>query len=241
MIIKHLGSVDLALIDEFLIKAQKKRAHSPHRETDIDTLYIFEPKEVFSITKFDRCQRDLFFIHNKEGFERYREEYDIPIIVTKRGGGMFWHGPGQLCAAPLLDIKRLKFDPTDYSSLLEDICIETLAYFNVYGIRNHYPNYLTGKIEHGSYGVWIARDNGHDLRKIAFLGWSDKDGIAIHGCAINVSCSLYPFSLIHPCNLKGIRATSVQEITGTAFPVTDVAKKFIAIFSKKIEDLQKIK
>jgi lipoate-protein ligase B len=154
-------------------------------------------------------------------FRSYIAEKSISVIKTKRGGGMIWHGPGQICLAPLINLERLKINGPDYTCILERTCIEVLCHFNIAAVTNRYIA--------GAQGAWV-KGKDQVKRKIAFLGWSCVRGMAIHGCAINVCPDLYPFYLIDPCNLRGIEATSMERELSQYPTIEKVGKAASEIF-----------
>jgi lipoate-protein ligase B len=199
MQIYRLGRTDPKAIDLSLQRERERRFLSSERKKSDDLLFIYEPTEAFSVNR----EKDMESVRKatESEFRHYITEKSIPIIKTKRGGGMIWHGPGQICLAPLIDLEKLEINGPDYTCILERACIEVLRHFNIAAATNRYIV--------GAQGAWVK---GKDQvnRKIAFLGWSCGRGMAIHGCAINVCPDLYPFSLIDPCNLQGVEATSME-------------------------------
>lgn len=227
MKIHFFGQTDLRAVDSFLQHERECRVLSPQRETCEDFAVVYEPKEAFSIAK----QRDLPSIRSATArdFWVYVNARHIPIITMRRGGGMIWHGPGQVVLAPLVDLYRLSFSNVPhYSAMLEETCMRTLKAFGINGVRNHYRP--------GSQGAWaeVALPSGREFRKIAFFGWSNSRGIAIHGCAINVAPDLHPFSFIDPCNLPDVAVTSMQELMPIAPDLHDVARVLAETFSALI-------
>lgn len=224
MKISFIQRMSIATGNSLLLELQKKRMNSPTREKDEDAAFIFEPEEAFSY----QHESDLSFIHDKDEFNAYCLSSSIPLVKTDRGGGIIWHGPGQIILAPVVDLWRLKINLSDYTKYLEETCLRTLDNFGISAFRNHFTN--------GSQGVWTFDPKTNIKKKIAFLGYYDSRGIAIHGCAINISPKLYPFSLIDPCNLPNVLATSVREVLGSSPDIYAVAKcmveKFICILSE---------
>lgn len=229
MEIYRLGRTDPADIDALLFCEQNKRGIAHDREKKKDMLYIYKPTEAFSITH----ERDLKSIRyaTRAQFYAYTKAHNIPTITTHRGGGMIWLGPGQIALAPLVDVKRRQIDLLDYSALMEETCIETIAAFGIKSVRNHY--------RYGAQGAWM--ESGEELKKIAFFGLKAARGIMIHGCIVNVEPDLYPFSLIDPCNLPGISVTSLKEVLGETPPLFEVEDILIATFLKLLERASKTK
>ncbi len=111
---------------------------------------------------------------------------------SDRGGDVTYHGPGQLVAYPILDLRKWHEGPRWYVRSLEQVLIETLAEFGIAGQR-----------EQGRPGVW-ASDS-----KIAAIGVRISRGITSHGFALNVDPDLDYFSHIIPCGLPNATVTSM--------------------------------
>ena len=230
MEIYRLGRTDPEAIDLSLRRERERRFLSSERKKLDDLLFIYEPTESFSINR-DRDMESVRKATENE-FRHYIAEKDIPIIKTKRGGGMIWHGPGQVCLAPLINLERMKINGPDYTCVLEHACIEVLRHFNIAAVTNRYIA--------GAQGAWLE---GKDQvkRKIAFLGWSCARSMAIHGCAINVCPDLYPFSLIDPCNLKGVEVTSMDRNLLKHPTIEEVGKIASEIFIDLLYKQNKLK
>ncbi len=232
MKISRWDSVNPAYIDQFLVRERERRVLAPERQIIDDFAILYEPNEAFSIVR----DKDLASIRKEteQEFKTYVTWRNIPIIKMHRGGGMMWHGPGQVILAPLVDIRRLHFDTSTYSSVLERTCLLTLRKFNIEGRLHHYRP--------GAQGIWVEdKEHGSELRKIAFFGWNESRGIAIHGCAINIFPDLRPFSFIDPCNLPGVKVTSMEKVLGRTPSVSDVARVLAETFEKTVfEEKEKL-
>lgn len=125
---------------------------------------------------------------------------DIPVIHVDRGGQVTYHGPGQIVAYPLLDLKRLKIGVRDYVCRIEQAVIDTLAEWNITGARRD-----------GAPGVYV---NG---AKIAALGIRVRRGCTFHGLAFNIEGrSTAPFQRINPCGYAGLEVVALQDFGGPA-------------------------
>ncbi|QEN03506.1 lipoyl(octanoyl) transferase [Thiospirochaeta perfilievii] len=129
----------------------------------------------------------------------------IDLVPTDRGGNITYHGPGQIILYPVISIKSIKIGVREYIRRLEEITIITLKKFGVEGSRN--------KLNHG---VWV---NG---KKIASVGVRIKNGVTLHGLAININTDLEPFNWINPCGLKDIKATSSLEVLNKKLNIDSV-------------------
>jgi lipoyl(octanoyl) transferase len=132
-----------------------------------------------------------------------------PLFSINRGGQATYHGPGQLMAYPIIDLRRCGQDLHKYLRWLEQLLIELLA---GYGISAARRQSLTG--------VWVAE------RKIASIGVGVRHWITMHGFALNVCGDLSPFLYIVPCGINNVTMTSMEKETGQPFSVREVARMF---------------
>ncbi len=163
----------------------------------------------------------------------------VELVEVERGGDATYHGPGQLVAYPILDLRSRKQDVGWYMRSLEEVVINTLAEFDIVGLR--FPERT---------GVWTAlsgNDSDSKARKIASLGVRISRWRTWHGFALNVlncvglncvdlNCT-DGFSLIHPCGYSDIAVTSMQDEKGKAFSLDEVenvlVQKFLEIFGEE--------
>ncbi len=139
----------------------------------------------------------------------------IPIVQTNRGGQVTYHGPGQLVAYPLIDLRRLNIYVKEYVFRIERALLKTLEHFGVTGYR--VP---------GAPGVYVnlADPFGHaaltgpridpfaGLGKIAALGIKVSRQCTYHGVALNVAMDLRPFAGINPCGYAGLATVDLSTI-----------------------------
>jgi lipoyl(octanoyl) transferase len=146
---------------------------------------------------------------------------DIPVVASNRGGQVTYHGPGQLVAYPLLDLKRLGLGIRELVSLLEQTMIETVAAYGVSAFaRAEAP------------GVYV--DRGHDgVRKLGSIGLRVSRGCSYHGLSLNVAMDLEPFSRINPCGYAGLRMTQLSEL-GVSRSVAEVAEDLEAALRRRL-------
>lgn len=142
---------------------------------------------------------------------------DIPVIQTDRGGQVTYHGPGQLVAYPLLDLRRLKLGVRDLVSAIEQTIVATLA---VYGIEA-YP-------KPDAPGVYVAGD------KIASLGLRVRRGCSFHGLALNVDMDLEPFQRINPCGYEGLAMTQMRDLLPEPPVLAEVQDQLVVQFARKL-------
>jgi lipoyl(octanoyl) transferase len=120
---------------------------------------------------------------------------DIPVIHVDRGGQVTYHGPGQLVAYPLLDLKRRRLGIQSLVRILEQSVINLLADYSIRaGRRDKAP------------GVYV------DGRKLAALGLRVRRGCCYHGLSLNVDMDLSPFSMINPCGFAGLEVTRLTDL-----------------------------
>ena len=135
----------------------------------------------------------------------------VALAQTDRGGDVTYHGPGQLVAYPILDLKRLKLGIHEHVRLMEDSVIDTLARFGVQGHRDD-----------DATGVWV--EQGGTSAKICAIGVRVRRWVTMHGLAINVRPDLSHFDLIVPCGLHGRAVTSIDRLLGDRAPTMDRVK-----------------
>ena len=142
---------------------------------------------------------------------------DIPVVCTNRGGQVTYHGPGQVVAYPLVDLKQAGYFVKEYVYRLEEAVLNTLAHFGV-----------TGHRVGGSPGIYVRLDDPFShaalsgpvhpnepfrgLGKIAALGIKISRHYTYHGVALNVAMDLAPFSRINPCGYANLVTTDLSTI-----------------------------
>jgi lipoyl(octanoyl) transferase len=146
---------------------------------------------------------------------------DIPVVQTNRGGQVTYHGPGQVVAYPLLDLKRAGYFVKEYVYRIEEAVIRTLMHFGV-----------TGHRVAGAPGIYVRLDapTSHallpqrpqmkvnitpdftGLGKIAALGIKVSRNCTYHGVALNVAMDLEPYARINPCGYSGLQTVDLFTI-----------------------------
>lgn len=122
---------------------------------------------------------------------------DIEIVPIDRGGQITYHGPGQIMAYVMLDLKRLGIGIRSLVTGLEDAMIATLAGYDIDAhARRDAPGVYVDAAKIGSIGLRVSRSNSY------------------HGLALNVDMDLEPFSRIDPCGYQGLRMTQVADLGG---------------------------
>lgn len=142
---------------------------------------------------------------------------DIPVVQTDRGGQVTYHGPGQLVAYPLLDLRRLKMGVRELVTAIEQTIVATLDY---YGIES--------AAKPDAPGVYVNGD------KIASLGLRVRRGCSFHGLSLNVAMDLSPFLRINPCGYQGLAMTQMQNLLASPVDFADVQAQLVMQFARKL-------
>lgn len=142
----------------------------------------------------------------------------IELIRIERGGDITYHGPGQLVAYPILDLRAHGLGVKAYVHLLEESVIRMLAEYGIDALRD--PD---------APGVWLDAGTPR-MRKICALGVKVSHGVTYHGLALNVNTELTPFSYINPCGFIDRGVTSMAIELGHVLPFADVQNRFAEIF-----------
>lgn len=196
-VIRLRGLVDYArTVDEM-------RAFTESRNADtLDEIWLCEHAPVFTQGIAGKAEHVLI-------------AGDVPVVQTNRGGQVTYHGPGQVVAYPLIDLKRLNIYVKEYVYRLEHCLLKTLESFQV-----------TGHRVAGAPGIYVKLDDpfGHSaltgpsadpfkgLGKIAALGIKVSRHCAYHGVALNVAMDLSPFSRINPCGYAGLATVDLATL-----------------------------
>ncbi|MGI9293404.1 MAG: lipoyl(octanoyl) transferase LipB [Pseudomonadales bacterium] len=120
---------------------------------------------------------------------------NIPVVQADRGGQVTYHGPGQLVAYLLLDLRRHKLGVRQLVTLIEESLINLLRHYSI-----------DATAQRDAPGVYVAG------KKIAALGLRIKKGCSYHGLSLNVEMDLEPFSRINPCGFQDLAVTSMQTL-----------------------------
>lgn len=145
---------------------------------------------------------------------------DIPVVASNRGGQVTYHGPGQVVAYPLVDLKRLGIYIKEYVFRLEAAVIQTLDTWGVAGLR--VPGapgiYVNLADPRATLPAGPRADVFHGLGKIAALGVKVSNHCTYHGVALNVAMDLQPFERINPCGYAGLRTVDLATLGIRANP-----------------------
>ena len=144
--------------------------------------------------------------------EHLLRDNGIPSLKVDRGGQVTYHGPGQLVAYTLVDMRRQRYGIREMVRRLEAAVVEWL---DSIGISSY------GKPS--APGVYVLRDGVE--AKIAALGLKVRRGCTYHGVAINVAMDLMPFADIDPCGFRGLAVTQIADF-GVNRTVVDAGREF---------------
>lgn len=187
--VRRLGTVD------YLTAWQAMQSFTDTRTPGTaDELWLLEHPPVFTLGRNGK-------------YEHLLDPGAIPVIAVDRGGQVTYHGPGQLVAYTLIDLRRLRLGIQSLVRLLEQAVIDLLAECNIGAERRA-----------GAPGVYV------DGRKIAALGLRVRRGCCYHGLSLNVDPDLAPFSLINPCGIRDLEVTCLADL-GVELPVTAAGER----------------
>lgn len=201
-----------------------------YEEAEKIQLTTFE-KALDNVSKSIENEHTIFILEHQPVYtlgKNGKEEHILPIARTSgatfhrisRGGDITFHGPGQIVAYPILDLRKLGIGIAQYVATLEKIGQEICSH---YGIET-----TTIPSENG---VWIDADN-HKARKIMAIGIKASRYITMHGLAFNVNTDLRFFEYIIPCGIVGKGVTSLEKELGHPVDIQEVKSLFQTLFSK---------
>ncbi len=218
MIVRHLGLVEYAPTYE------KMRVFTEERtESTPDELWLCEHPPIFTQGLAGKAEHLL-------------DPGEIAVVPTNRGGQVTYHGPGQVVAYPLLDLRRKGFFVKELVYRLEEAVIRTLRHFGV-----------TGHRVSGAPGIYVHLDDpfGHAVRppplgsdspqfaglgKIAALGIKVSRHCSYHGLALNVAMDLRPYLRINPCGYAGLTTVDLA-----SFGVRTDGREVAEVLSDKLQ------
>lgn len=193
---------------EVALKLQQRSAQARTEGRIGDVILLLQHPSVFTVGRF-KGGEDI--IVPPETLARE----GIAVVHTNRGGGVTYHGPGQLVGYPILSLKENGLGVREYIWKLEGAVIKTLLALGIQGCRlADYP------------GVWA---NG---KKVCSIGLHVSHGITAHGFALNVTTDLRYFEYIRPCGLTGEVMTSISELAGCTVETREIIEKLLPSFSE---------
>lgn len=200
----------------------------------VDYVATFEAMRAFTDARTDATQDELWFCEHPPVYTQGlagRSDHllslgGIPLVHTDRGGQVTHHGPGQVMAYPLLDLKRRGYFVKEYVYRLEESVIRTLSHWGVTGHRvANAPGIYVRLDSPGSHRMLASRPQGkhaaaappandrfEGLGKIAALGIKVSRHCTYHGASLNVCMNLTPFDGINPCGYAGLKTVDLSTI-----------------------------
>ncbi|WP_339490155.1 lipoyl(octanoyl) transferase LipB [Pseudomonas sp. EL_65y_Pfl2_R95] len=157
-----------------------------------DEIWLLEHPPVFTQGQAGKAEHVLF-------------PGDIPVVQVDRGGQVTYHGPGQLVAYLMLDVRRSKLGVRDLVTRIEQSLLALLASYGV-----------TAYTKADAPGVYVGD------AKIASLGLRIRNGRSFHGLALNVDMDLSPFQRINPCGYEGMAMTQLVDLVDAPLEFTEV-------------------
>lgn len=176
----HLKVRDLGRCDYQTTLQQMQDWNAAYAGSQADELWFVEHPPVFTLG-----------LNGKQ--THILQQTAIPIVQTDRGGQVTYHGPGQIVAYTLIDIKRRGLGIKQFVNLLEETALSVLADYNI-----------TAQRKPGAPGIYI------EGAKIAALGLRVRHHCTYHGIALNVDMDLTPFNTINPCGYAGLATTMLK-------------------------------
>jgi lipoyl(octanoyl) transferase len=195
----------------------------------VDFLPTYEAMQAFTAERLPETSDELWICEHSPVFTQGLAGQashllipgDIAVVQTNRGGQVTFHGPGQVVAYPLMDLKRAGYYVKEYVYRIEEAVIRTLSHFDV-----------TGHRVSGAPGIYVRLDDPHShamlaqrpqkdgstdpdfagLGKIAALGIKVSQHCTYHGVALNVAMDLSPYQRINPCGYQGLQTVDLSTI-----------------------------
>ncbi len=177
LVVRHLGLVEYQPTLESMRQLTRERD-----ERTADEIWLLQHPKVFTQGQAGKAEHLL-------------APGDIPVVQVERGGQVTYHGPGQLVAYLMLDLRRLDLGVRELVTAMEQSLVDLLA---SYGIE------AAPKAD--APGVYVAGD------KIASLGLRVSRGCSFHGLALNVDMDMSPFQRINPCGYAGLKMVQMRDL-----------------------------
>ena len=186
-----------------------------------DYVPVWREMQAFTNERDGQTQDELWLVQHPPVFtqgqsgkaEHLLAPGDIPVVQVDRGGQVTYHGPGQVVAYPLIDIKRINLGVKAFVNRIEQAVIDVLQEFGV-----------TGERKEGAPGIYVSG------AKVASLGLRVRRGCSFHGLAFNVAMDLEPFGRINPCGFAGMAVTQLSDLARAEVPeVEDMLAQQLAI------------
>jgi lipoyl(octanoyl) transferase len=209
-------------------------------EGETEALAILQHPPVYTLGR--RAQEDSL-LRDREALA----EIGAEVIDSDRGGDVTFHGPGQLVAYPILNLRTRGIGAVDYVRLLEETMLRTVASFGIAahrvpsrpGIwlqtRRDYASPFNSAVKLPSFSARLPAGRGAhgiegEVAKLGAVGVRVQRGVSMHGLALNVDVDLSWYDAIVPCGLAGVRVTSMSEALGRRVDVVLAEEAMIEAF-----------
>lgn len=207
-LVRHLGLV------EYVPTWQAMQRFTSNRDGETrDEIWLCEHPPVYTQGLAGRAEHVL-------------DPAGVPVVPTDRGGQVTYHGPGQVVAYALIDLRRLGIFVKEYVYRLEHCLIKTLEDYGVTGYRvSGAPGIYVRLDDPAAHGIAArkAEDGFVGLGKLAALGIKVSRHRTYHGVALNVAMDLRPFDRINPCGYPGLRTVDLATL-GTSASWSETAR-----------------
>lgn len=184
-----------------VLSAQEVKVKEVVERSATETIFIGEHAPVYTCGSSANAEQDVLGTFK-----------DIPVINSGRGGQVTYHGPGQIVAYPVFDLRERGRDLRAYICFLQKAIMATLKDFGIDSYTND------------DVGVWVNTKTGE--KKIAAIGVRVRKWVTFHGLALNVSPNLDHFKGIVPCGIQDRGVTSMADL-GLDVDIKDVEKRLV--------------
>lgn len=211
----------------------------------VDYVSTYEAMQAFTATRMGHTPDELWLCEHAATYtqglagkpEHLLKPGSVPVIATNRGGQVTYHGPGQVVAYPLIDLKRAGYFVKEYVYRVEEAVIRTLDHFGITGHRVAGAPGIYVRLDNpGSHAMlpqrpqrrvpaygadranqnWASANSSSPdftgVGKIAALGIKVSRNCTYHGVALNVAMDLEPFSRINPCGYASLQTVDLSTI-----------------------------
>ena len=166
---------------------------------------VWADMQRFTDTRSDDTADEVWFVEHPPIFtlglnadpRHVLDPGDTPVLQIDRGGQVTYHGPGQLVAYAMIDLRRAGLTVRGLVNELESAVVDTVAR---YGVE--------------AYGSSDARGVYVGASKLAALGLRVRRHCSYHGIAVNVAMDLAPYQRINPCGFEQLAVTQLADLCG---------------------------
>jgi lipoyl(octanoyl) transferase len=199
LVVRHLGLVEYQPTLEAMRQLTRERD-----EQTPDEIWLLQHPRVFTQGQAGKAEHLL-------------APGDIPVVQVERGGQVTYHGPGQLVAYLMLDLRRLDLGVRELVTAMEQSLVDLLAGYDIEAAPKA-----------DAPGVYVAGD------KIASLGLRVSRGCSFHGLALNVDMDMTPFSRINPCGYAGLKMVQMRDLLPAPPAFDEVAQRLEQVLRSRL-------